>query len=257
MRTAFELIHVTSNEGVAEITLDRPPLNVLTIEMIHELQTAVDQLSADKFLKALVVRATGKAFCAGVDVADHVPERVDEMIRGFSRLFISLQRFPAPTIAAVHGAALGGGTELAIGCDIVLAGASARFGQPEITLGVFPPIAAAYFPRLVGRQQAARLIFTGAAITADEARGLGLVTDVAPDADLWPRLEDTLARFRGMSAVALRLAKRALLAGVDAGGEAALATIEDLYLGDLMQTSDAHEGIRAFIEKRPPVWRNE
>jgi cyclohexa-1,5-dienecarbonyl-CoA hydratase len=192
-----------------------------------------------------------------VDVADHAQARVDAMIRGFGRLFTQLRVFPAPTIAVAHGAALGGGTELALGCDLVLAGASARFGQPEIKLGVFPPIAAALFPQLIGYQQAARLILSGEMISAEEAVRLGLATFAVPDAELPARLDQLRDQFRGLSAAALRLAKRGLLTGADLGAARALGPIEDLYLTDLMATKDAREGIQSFMEKRPPVWQDE
>lgn len=257
MQTAFKYLRVERADGIATLTLDRPPLNVLTIDMIAELGAAIDDISSDSHLKAVVLRAEGKAFCAGVDVADHTAERVDAMIRGFGQLYTRLRTLPIPTIAVVHGSALGGGTELAIGCDLVLAGASARFGQPEIKLGVFPPIAAARFPSLIGYQQAARLIFTGETVGADEALRLGLVTEVAPDAELAAHLDTLLSTLRGLSGAALRLAKRALLYGADRGPAAALDAIEQLYLSDLMATTDAAEGIQSFIEKRQAVWRDE
>ena len=256
MQTAFRFLRVERADGVATLTLDRPPLNVLTIDMIGEMAAALDDFSADQRLKGVVLRAEGKAFCAGVDVADHTPERVNTMIRGFGQLYTRLRELPVPTIAVVHGAALGGGTELAIGCDLVLAGASARFGQPEIKLGVFPPIAAARFPSLIGYQQAARLIFTGETIGADEAMRLGLVTEVMADGELAARLDALLTQLRSLSAAALRLAKRALRTGAERGGDT-LGAIEELYLTDLMATNDAKEGIQSFIEKRQPVWRDQ
>lgn len=255
MPSTYELIRLDAEGGVAVITLDRPPLNVLTIAMIRELSAALDAAVEHDHLHAVVLRAEGKAFCAGVDVADHTADRVDEMIRGFGRLFTQLRAFAAPTIAVVQGAALGGGMELALGCDLVLAGASARFGQPEIKLGVFPPIAAALLPHLIGYQQAARLVLTGETVSAEEAARLGLVTFAVPDDQLAAQLDQLLAQFRDLSAAALGLAKGALLLGADRGVEHALAPIEDLYLTDLMATADAGEGIRAFMEKRPPVWR--
>jgi cyclohexa-1,5-dienecarbonyl-CoA hydratase len=257
MPSAFDFIRLDIADGVATITLDRPPLNILTIEMMRELGAALHAGNAHSQLQAAVLRAEGKAFCAGVDVADHVPERVDEMIQGFGRVFTQLRTFPVPTIAVVHGAALGGGTELALGCDLVLASVSARFGQPEIRLGVFPPIAAALFPHLIGYQQAARLVLTGETIAAEEAARLGLATFVVPDADLPTRLDQLLAQLRGLSAAVLALAKRALLLGADLGIARALEPIESLYLTDLMATADAHEGLHAFIEKRAAVWHGE
>jgi cyclohexa-1,5-dienecarbonyl-CoA hydratase len=242
--------------GVARLTLNRPPLNILTLAIIRELAGALDTVAQETQLKAMVLAAKGKAFCAGVDVADHTPERTEPMIREFCALFTKLRTLPVPAIAVVQGAALGGGTELAVACDMVLAAASARFGQPEIKLGVFPPVAAALFPQLIGYQQAARLLFSGETITAGEAEQLGLVTFVAADDELETAQERLLAQLRGMSAAALRMTKRALLYGADLGVTRALPRIEDLYLKDLMATADAHEGVQSFIEKRQPVWRD-
>jgi cyclohexa-1,5-dienecarbonyl-CoA hydratase len=241
-------------EGVAKVTLDRPPLNILTLAMIRQLAEALDTVAQLTRLKALVLAANGKAFCAGVDVTDHTPERTEPMIREFCALFTRLRTLPVPTIAVVRGAALGGGTELAVACDQVLAATSARFGQPEIKLGVFPPVAAALFPHLIGYQQAAHLLFSGEMITAGEAAQLGLVTSVAIDDELETALERILTQLRAMSAAALRLTKRALLYGADLGVARALPRIEDLYLHDLMATADAREGVQAFIEKRQPLW---
>ncbi len=243
------------NDGVATLTLNRPPLNILTLAMIRQLANALDTVAQQTWLKAMVLAANGKAFCAGVDVADHTPERTEPMIREFCALFMRLRMLP--TIAVVQGAALGGGTELAVACDQVLATTSARFGQPEIKLGVFPPIAAALFPHLIGYQQAARLLFSGEMITASEAARLGLVTYVAADDELATTLERILAQLRGLSAAALRLTKRALIYGADLGAARSLREIEDLYLQDLMATADAREGIAAFIEKRQPVWKDQ
>ena len=174
----------------------------------------------------------------------------------FARSSSNCVPLSVPTIAVVQGAALGGGTELAVACDMVLAAASARFGQPEIKLGVFPPIAAALFPQLIGYQQAARLLFCGETITAGEAARLGLVTTVVEDGELETALERLLAQLRGMSAAALHMTKRALLCGADLGATRSLPRIEDLYLHGLMITADAREGVQSFIEKRQPVWRD-
>lgn len=242
------------NEGVARLRLNRPPLNILTLAGIRELAGALDTVARQDRLKALVLAANGKAFCAGVDIADHTPERTEPMIHEFCALFTQLHTLPVPTIAAVQGAALGGGTELAVACDMVLAATSARFGQPEIKLGVFPPIAAALFPQLIGYQQAARLLFSGETINAGEATQLGLVTTVVADGELETALERLLTQLRGMSAAALRMTKRALLHGADLGVTRALPRIEDLYVQDLMATADAREGVQSFTEKRQPVW---
>lgn len=252
--SSSDLITLDVTEGVAKATLNRPPLNILTLAMMRQLAETLDAVAQLTEVKALVLAATGKAFCAGVDVADHTPERTEPMIREFCTLFTHLRTLPVPTIAVVQGMALGGGTELAVACDMVLAATSARFGQPEIKLGVFPPIAAALFPQLIGYQQAARLLFSGETLTAGEAAQLGLVTFVAADNELETALERQLAQFRAMSATALRMTKRALLYGADLGATRALPKIEYLYLQDLMATADAREGVQAFIEKRQPLW---
>jgi len=243
------------SQGVAWITLNRPPLNILTLAIIRELDNTLNTLAEQSNLKAVVLAANGKAFCAGVDVADHTPDRVEPMIREFGQLFTLLRALPVPTIAVVQGAALGGGCELAIACDQVIAAESAKFGQPEIKLGVFPPVAAALFPQLIGHQQASRLLFSGETINAAEAVRLGLATYLTADDDLQATLDRILTRYRNMSAAALRLTKRAILYGNDLGVNA-LLEIEDLYLRDLMDTADAHEGIQAFIEKRQPTWHD-
>jgi len=243
------------SQGFAWITLNRPPLNILTLAIIRELDNTLNTLAEQSNLKAVVLAANGKAFCAGVDVADHTPDRVEPMIREFGQLFTRLRALPVPTIAVVQGAALGGGCELAIACDQVIAAESAKFGQPEIKLGVFPPVAAALFPQLIGHQQASRLLFSGETINAAEAVRLGLATYLTADDDLQATLDRILTRYRNMSAAALRLTKRAILYGNDLGVNA-LLEIEDLYLRDLMDTADAHEGIQAFIEKRQPTWHD-
>jgi cyclohexa-1,5-dienecarbonyl-CoA hydratase len=240
-------------QDVARLTLNRPPLNILNLDIIRELDSALSEVAEQTKLKAVVLAANGKAFCAGVDVADHTPDRVEPMIREFGQLFTRLRTLPMPTIALVQGAALGGGCELAIACDLLIAAESAKFGQPEIKLGVFPPIAAALFPQLIGHQQTARLLFSGETISTAEAARLGLVTYSVADDALQATLDHLLTQYRSMSAAALRITKRAILYGNDLGVNA-LLEIEDLYLRDLMETTDAQEGIQAFIEKRQPIW---
>ena len=249
-------ITLNITQDVATITLNRPPLNILTLDIIRELDSTFKEIAEQTNLKAAVLAANGKAFCAGVDVADHTPDRVEPMIREFGQLFTRLRALPMPTIALVQGAALGGGCELAIACDIVIAAESAKFGQPEIKLGVFPPVAAALFPQLIGHQQTSRLLLSGESINAAEAVRLGLVTYAVAEDELQATLDRVLAQYRNLSAAALRLTKRAILYGNDLGVNA-LLEIEDLYLRDLMATSDANEGIQAFMEKRQPTWSNK
>lgn len=244
-------------DEVGYLTLNRPPLNVLNIAMLRELSAALEAAAGAPGQKALVVRAEGtlRVFSAGVDVADHTAERVPEMIPLFDCVCAALADFPAPTLALVHGHALGGGCELALCCDFVIAAEGANLGQPEIKLATIAPIAALHLPRLVGYRRAVEMLFTGETLGAAEAARIGLITRAVPAAELEREAEALLGKLRGLSAAALRLCKRAVRLGAD--GWAKLAEMEILYLDELMSTKDAHEGVAAFIEKRAPVWRNQ
>lgn len=250
-----ELIGWSAADGVGRLILQRPPLNVLNIAMLRELEAALDAAGRDVTLRAMLVRAEGRMFSAGVDVADHTADKVGEMIPLFDRVCRQLADFPAPTLAVVHGHALGGGCELALCCDLVVAAEGANFSQPEIKLAAFAPIAALQLPNLVGYRRAAEMLFMGEAVAASEAARLGLINRAVPPAELETVTEQMAGQLRGLSAPALRLCKRALRLGAE--GWASLAAIEKLYLAELMVTADAHEGVAAFIEKRSPVWRHQ
>jgi cyclohexa-1,5-dienecarbonyl-CoA hydratase len=179
------------------------------------------------------------------------------MLESFHNIFRALEAMAKPVVALVDGAALGGGCELVAACDIVVASERARFGQPEIKLGVFPPVAAIMLPRIIGERRARELILTGELIDAPEALRLGLVNYMVSPAELEAKGQEILARLRELSAPALELTRRAL--DIARGGELLedlLARVESLYLNELMKTEDANEGVRAFMEKRKPVWRN-
>jgi cyclohexa-1,5-dienecarbonyl-CoA hydratase len=248
-------VRVERDGGVGRILLDRPPLNVLDIPMMAQLSAGVRRLGADPKVRVVVLAGEGKAFCAGVDVADHAAGRVEAMLDGFHGAIRDLLSLEQPLVGLVHGAALGGGCELVLACDIVLAREDAILGQPEVRLGVFPPVAAALLPRLVGRQRALELVLSGRTFGAEAARAMGLVSDVFP-ADRWPEAARNLVdEMAALSGSALRLAKRAVTGGSDRPVAAALAFAEDLYLRELMATGDAQEGIAAFLQKRKPVWQ--
>jgi cyclohexa-1,5-dienecarbonyl-CoA hydratase len=242
--------------AVARLTLARPPLNVLTIAMMEDLNAALDEAAARPETKAILLEAEGKAFSAGVDVEDHMGDRVKPMLEAFHGIFRRLHALDCPTVAAVQGAALGGGAELATFCDLVVASEKATIGQPEIRVGVFPPIAALHYPVRVGRHRALQLLLSGQIIGAAEALRIGLVDLVAPPDMLAQTVEAELGRYTAQSAAVLRLTKRAVR---EAGGtpfEIALSRLEDLYQHELMATEDVHEGLKAFAEKRQPVWAN-
>lgn len=251
-----EFLSVQREEGIARVTLNRPPLNVLHIPMMRELAGVLDELEKDASLKVLLITGAGRAFCAGVDVADHTADRVEEMLTLFHEVIRRVFRFPAPVVAAVNGAALGGGWELVMACDVVLAVEGAKIGQPEIKLAVFPPVAAALMPRLVGRQRAMELILTGRTLTAEEGYQVGLVNHVYPADTFSEQVEAFVRQLTALSAPVVRLTKRTVLEGLDAPFERALEEAERAYLQDLMSLEDPHEGLAAFLEKRQPVWKN-
>ncbi len=250
-------IRLETDDGIATITLNRPPLNVLNIAMMAELNTLLETVLGDANLAVILFRAEGKAFCAGVDVNDHTGDKVGEMIRQFHGIFRKLSSTDALTIAAVNRAALGGGCELAIFCDIVLASDRAKFGQPEVQVGVLPPIAACVLPPQIGIKKAIELNAVGMTIDATEAHLIGLVNQVYPDGEFDQRVGAYLSDIRKLSRPVVRAAKRATVMVVREQILSHLERVEKLYLDDLMKLSDAHEGIAAFMEKREPKWRHE
>jgi cyclohexa-1,5-dienecarbonyl-CoA hydratase len=245
-------------DRVARITLARPPLNVLNIAMMLEIGEALGECSRQPDLVAIVFEGASecRAFSAGVAVEEHVAETIYQMLDSFHAIFRQLFQIARPTIAVVEGPALGGGCELVAASDIIIASERARFGQPEIKLGVFPPIAAILLPRIIGEKRARELILTGEIIEALEAARLGLVNYVVPSAHLEQKLLEIVSKLRGLSAVALEMTRKALDSAKGRSVEAALKEVENMYLHDLMKSEDANEGIKAFMEKRKPVWRN-
>lgn len=248
-----EFLDLARRDGIAWITLNRPPLNVLHSPMLAELTAAVDEAAESR---VLVIAARGKAFCAGVDVAEHTPEKVGPMLERFHTMCRRLVALDIPTVAAVQGAALGGGCEVVALCDFVVAARSAAFGQPEIKLAAFPPVAAAALAQVVGLRQAMALVLLGESMTAEAAQTAGLVTTVVDDETLSAETERFAARLAALSGVAIRAAKQAGLSTFRRAFEDGLREAERLYLEDLITSEDAREGIAAFLEKRPPVWRH-
>ena len=254
MKTTKETVELRLEHRTAWITLDREPLNILNIAMMEELGKALEKaLPACDFV---VFQGAGvRAFSAGADVADHTPKRVGKMLSTFHAIFRELAEAECLKIAAVHGYCLGGGMELASVCDFVLATESAQFGQPEIKLGCFPPVAMITLPQLIGMRAATQLILTGHQISATEAHRLGLVTRVVPDYELSAAVDSLLEELRALSPAVLKLTARSLWRFHAGEFAELLQDAERVYLSELMQTKDAQEGIRAFLEKRPPIWR--
>jgi cyclohexa-1,5-dienecarbonyl-CoA hydratase len=257
MKTATGFVRTAAGAGTYRITLARPPLNVFTTAMLNELADALEGAAREPGMKTVLLTGAGdRAFCAGVDIADHTAERVDAMMAAFQRAIFAVLDCELPVVAALNGAALGGGLELALACDIVLMREGAKLGQPEIRLGVFPPAAAALLPRLIGRQRALDLILTGRLIGAAEAQALGLVARVLPAAAFEDDVREYVASLATHSAPVLQLARRAVHAGLALPLHDAVRTADRIYLDELMALHDPHEGLAAFAEKREPLWRD-
>src|SRR5260370_32012659 len=226
--------------------------------MMREIADALSECAPRRDLAAIVFAAAAdaRAFSAGVAVEDHMPETVFQMLEAFHAIFRGLRQIAKPVIAVVDGRGLGGGCELVAACDIVIASERAHFGQAEIKVGVFPPVAAILLPRVIGEKRARELILTGDLIDAAEALRLGLVNYVLASAELEQKTENILTKLRELSGSSLTMTRAALHLAAQSDFHAPLAEVANLYLHDLMKTEDAQEGSRAFMEKRKPEWRN-
>jgi len=257
MSSTYQHIRLRVEDRVARITFARPPLNVFNIEMMREIAAALGE-SGQREMVAIVFDADKdcRSFSAGVAIEEHVQDTIFQMLDAFHSIFRLIEQIGKPTIALVDGAALGGGCEVVAACDIVIASDRSRFGQPEIKLGVFPPVAAVLLPLVIGEKRARELILTGEIIDAVEAARLGLCNHVVPSAHLEPKLLEVLAKLRELSGTSLAYTRQALDLGRGRSIEEALSEQENVYLHELMKTEDANEGVKAFMEKRKPVWRH-
>jgi len=253
---APEHVTVAIAGGLARITLHRPPVNVLTTKMMRELASALRRVAADDTVRVVRLDAAGKTFSAGVDVGEHLGDLLPAMMDALADLFAAFEAVPQPIVAVVFGAALGGGLEVVLGCDLVVAADIASFGQPEIKLGVFAPPATVLLPRRIGLGAATGMLLTGASVTAAEAQRLGLVNEVFAAEGFEAAASAWIDRLLALSGAALARAKRALSESSRMPVRAAHLHVHDLYMNDLMTTFDAHEGLRAFVAKRPPSWRH-
>jgi cyclohexa-1,5-dienecarbonyl-CoA hydratase len=254
---SYEHIESKFADGLGTITLNRPPVNVLNIAMMKEINDVLKGWQGKKDLKVALFNAKGKCFSAGVDVGEHMGDLAPKMIEVFHGMFRHMDKLGIPTVASVYGTCLGGGCELAIFCDLVIASEGAKFGQPEIQVGVFPPIAAQILPRIMGRKDAMDLILSGRIIPAEEAKAMGLVNKVVKEDELESATTDFVKPYLKLSAEVLRKTKKAIMVGLMDDLEPSLRVIEDIYLNELMNTEDAQEGLNAFLEKRKPEWKNE
>jgi cyclohexa-1,5-dienecarbonyl-CoA hydratase len=259
MQNSYTTIQFSVTNRIAHIVLAQPPLNVLTIAMMKELAEALEQIGNMKEVCAVAFSAVpeSQAFSTGVTIEAYRPEFAFQMVEAFHNIFYELNRISKPVVAMVSGAAVGGGCELVAFADIVIASQSAKFGQPEIRLGVFPPVACVVLPRVIGEKKAREMILTGEIIGAEAARFYGLVNYVVADTELAAKAEEVFTRLRGMSSLALSTTRRVMNASGNFNFDEALKQAASVYLNDLMACQDPVEGIAAFLAKRPPQWKHK
>lgn len=247
-------IRASLDGTVGTVTFERKPVNVLTTAMLEEMRARVDELLA-RGAEVLVLRSTGgRAFSAGVDVAEHTADRAPAMLRALHGLLQRLWEADAVSIAVVHAAARGGGAELAIACDLAVAAPEATFGFPEIQVGCFPPVAASILPRRLGPQLATDMVLTGRVLSSEEAMDCELVTRVAEAGQLDAAVDQLIAQLTSKSRAVRSITLKRLRAAWVPQARALLAEAERVYEGSLLATRDVGEGVAAFLEKRPPVW---
>ncbi len=249
-------VRTSLESGVGRLVVSHPPVNILTRDVLAGIRAGLEQLAPDPSLRVLLLSAAGKHFSAGASVEEHLPPLYDDLIPEFMATVSAVDAFPLPVIAAVQGRCLGGGLEVVLAADIIVAATNARFGQPEILLGVVPPAACALLPTLTSRGVAAQLVYTGDPLSAEEARAAGIVTQVVEDDELEDAALALAGRIARHSGAALRIAKQSLRHD-ESGRTNAFSRATSLYVESLMRTQDAVEGLQAFLDKREPVWSHQ
>jgi len=249
---AYENIIFEKEENIAVITFNRPEaMNALNNQTRAEFRSAIDEVAADDEIKVLILTGSGKAFVAGSDIKEF-NATTPYMAHNIMRLGEMVEKLEKPVIAAVNGFCLGGGNEIAMGCDIIIASEKAKFGQTEINIGIIPGGGGTQrLPRLIGACRAKELIFTGDIIRAEEADRLGLVNRVVPMDELMPTAKELAKKIATKSAAALKLAKTAINRGMQTNLESGLKYEYELYSMSL-SLEDKTEGVNAFLEKRAP-----
>lgn len=252
-------LEYTHDKSVARITLDDGKGNILDKIMMSELNELLSSFQKVEELKLITVEGAGKHFSFGASVEEHTKENASAMLKEFHKIFYSITDLSVPMLAKISGQCLGGGLELALACNLLFADKSARLGQPEILLGVFPPPASLMLPEKIGNASAEELLITGKSISAEEGKNMGLINEVFESREEMDKALDDLIEknILNKSASSLRLAVRASRFSLNKKIKELLPQLEEMYLNILMETDDANEGINSFLEKRKPVWKNK
>jgi cyclohexa-1,5-dienecarbonyl-CoA hydratase len=255
----FKFIRWDATGIVARLTLNRPKQNIMNIEMLREMANAIEGLSPREDVRMILLDAAPECegfFSLGVGAEGYTSQMVFQMMDAFHNVFRAMMDISKPVLAVVDGVASGAGAELAAFCDLVVATEHAQFRQPEIKLGVFPPLGAVVYPRVIGPRRAMELLLTGDPINASEALEMGLVNRVVPRGQLQETVDKLVQRISDQSGPVLQLLKRVVFEGTWRPFDQALKRAQDIYLNQLFELEDSQEGLRALIEKRKPVWKN-
>lgn len=252
----FQFVKVTIDGEVARLTLDRPEHNLLNERMLTEIAAGINTLGERSTIKLIILDSAGKAFCGGIELGEYTQRRVFQLLDAFHGAFSAMLDTSKPVLVVVNGAAFGGGAELAALGDLVIATPKARFAQPEIRLGVFPPLAAAILPYILGPKQALELVLTGEAMSAERARELGSVNWLVSEEDLPQKIAEVSARVTAQSGPVLTMAKKAILGSLGLPLRDGVRNSMKVFLNELADLEDSQEGLRALVEKRPPKWKN-
>jgi len=252
----FKFVKLRCDGGVARMTLNRPEHNLLNEAMLREMADGIDYAGERGDIKLIVLDSACKVFCGGIDVGEYTSQRVFQMLDAFHATFAGMLELGKPVICVVNGPAIGGGAELAAFGDLVVATPRARFAQPEISIGVFPPLASTILPFLVGPKTALELVLTGEPVTAERALELGMVNRLVPEAQLEKTVADLVNRINSHSGPVLTMAKKAILGGMGMSLRDGLKHSMNIFLNELYRLEDSQEGLRALVEKRKPNWKN-
>jgi cyclohexa-1,5-dienecarbonyl-CoA hydratase len=252
----FKHVKFKVEGSVARVTLNRPEHNLLNEAMLRELADAVAFAGDRDEVKLVVLDSACKVFCGGIDVGEYTSQRVFQMLDAFHGAFAGMLEVSKPVICVVNGPAIGGGAELAAFGDFVIATPKARFAQPEISIGVFPPLASTILPFLVGPKIALELVLTGEPVSAERALELGLINRLVPEFQLQQSVSDLIMRITSHSGPVLTMAKRAILGGMGMSLKDGLKHSMNIFLNELYRLEDSQEGVRALAEKRKPQWKN-
>lgn len=256
----FKFIRWDATGSVAHLSMNRPKQNVMNIQMLKEMAQAIDSLINREEVCLIILDAVPECegyFSMGVGAEGYSSQMVFQMMDAFHSVFRAMNEVSKPVLAVVDGVASGAGAELASFCDLVIATENAQFRQPEIKLGVFPPLGAVVYPRVIGPRRAMELLLTGDPINAQQALIMGLVNRVVPRAALKETVDTLVKRISDQSGPVLQLLKKVIFEGTWLPFHEALKKAQDIYLNQLFELEDSQEGLRALIEKRKPVWKNK